>query len=44
MRSVAAKRWDELSARQWFGIVVAGAIQLALLSAALVDLWRRPEA
>ncbi|HZC98828.1 MAG TPA: PLDc N-terminal domain-containing protein [Actinomycetes bacterium] len=41
---MAAKRWDELSARQQVGVAVAGAIQLGLLSAALVDLWRRPGA
>ncbi len=39
-----AKRWEKLSPRQRGGIVVAGAVQLALLSAALVDLWRRPRA
>jgi hypothetical protein len=39
-----AKRWEDLSARQKVGMAVAAAIQLALLSAALVDLWRRPRA
>jgi len=41
---VAAKRWDELSRRQQVGIIVAGTIQLVLLGAALLDLWRRPRA
>jgi hypothetical protein len=41
---VTAKRWDELSRRQQAGIMVAAAIQFALLGAALVDLWRRPRA
>jgi hypothetical protein len=38
------KRWAELSTPQRAGIVAAGAVQLALLGAALSDLARRPSA
>ncbi len=36
------KRWKDLSPRQRWGIVLAGAAQLALLIAALLDIYRRP--
>ena len=36
------KRWDELSGAQKGGVVFAVAVQLGLLSAALLDLYRRP--
>jgi hypothetical protein len=38
------RRWSELTARQRAGIIAAGGVQLSLLAAALVDLWRRPAA
>ena len=41
--AVANKRWSELSAGQRRGIVFSGVVQVALLGAALVDIWRRPE-
>ena len=37
------KRWSELSTGTRRRIVLSGAIQLALMMAALVDLWRRSE-
>jgi len=40
---VANKRWSELSAGQQRGIVLSGAVQVALLIAALVDIRRRPQ-
>lgn len=40
---MANKRWSELSARQRRRIVLSGVVQIALLGAALVDIWRRPE-
>ena len=40
---MANKRWSELSTGQRRGIVVSGVVQVALLGAALVDIWRRPE-
>jgi hypothetical protein len=36
------KRWDELSSVQKGTIVLTGAVQLGLLVAALVDIYRRP--
>ncbi len=36
------KRWDELSGAQQGAIVLTGAVQLGLLAAALVDIYRRP--
>jgi hypothetical protein len=39
-----SRRWSELSNREQTGVIVAGSIQLSLLTAALVDLWRRPAA
>lgn len=41
--AVANKRWSELSTGQRRGIVLSGVVQVALLGAALVDIWRRPE-
>ena len=40
---MANKRWSELSTGQRRGIVLSGAVQVALLIAALADIWRRPE-
>lgn len=37
------KRWSDLSAAQQQGIVLASVLQLGLLVAALVDIYRRPE-
>ena len=36
------KRWDELSGVQKEAIVLTGAVQLGLLAAVLVDIYRRP--
>ncbi len=36
------KRWDELSGVHKGAIVLTGAVQLGLLAAALVDIYRRP--
>jgi hypothetical protein len=36
------KSWSDLSGRQQSAIGVAGVVQVALLVAALTDLWRRP--
>ena len=36
------KRWSELSSGQRRGIVFFSVVQVALLVAALVDIWRRP--
>ena len=41
--AVANKRWSELSTGQRRGIVLSGVVQVALLGAALLDIWRRPE-
>ena len=40
---MANKRWSELSTRQQRGIMLSGTVQIALLIAALADIWRRPE-
>ncbi len=40
---MANKRWQDLSTGQRRGIVLSSVVQFALLSAALVDIWRRPE-
>jgi hypothetical protein len=40
---VANKRWSELSRGQRRGIVLSGTVQVALLIAALADIWMRPE-
>jgi hypothetical protein len=44
MEPGSKKRWAELSTPQRAGIVAGGAVQLALLGAALADLARRPGA
>lgn len=36
------RRWSELTAAQKRGIVLSGTVQIALLAAALVDIYRRP--
>jgi hypothetical protein len=36
------KQWQDFTDRQKRGIVVLGALQLALLAAALIDIRRRP--
>jgi hypothetical protein len=36
------KRWEDLSDGQRAGVAVVGVVQVALLVAALRDLWRRP--
>ncbi len=36
------KRWDDLSGAQKGAIVLSGVVQLGLLVAALVDIYRRP--
>ncbi len=36
------RRWDELSDVQQGAIVLAGTVQLGLVAAALVDIYRRP--
>jgi hypothetical protein len=38
----AKKRWGDLSPRQRSAVAAAGTVQVALLVAALADLWRRP--
>ncbi len=38
------KRWSDLSGAQKGAGVLAAAVQLALLAAALVDIYRRPAA
>lgn len=44
MEARSKKRWAELAAPQRAGIVAGGAVQLALLGAALSDLAQRPSA
>jgi hypothetical protein len=39
---MAKKSWSELSATQQRGIVLSGAVQFVLMSAALLDIYRRP--
>jgi hypothetical protein len=39
---MANKRWSELATAQKRGIALFGTVQLALLAAALVDIYRRP--
>jgi hypothetical protein len=41
--SMAKKRWSELSAGQRRGVMLSGVVQVTLLIAALMDIWRRPE-
>ena len=40
---MANKRWSELSSGKRTGIVLSGAVQVALLIVALVDIRRRPQ-
>jgi hypothetical protein len=40
---VANKEWSDLSGAQKGAVVVAGTVQLGLLAAVLLDLYRRPE-
>ena len=40
---MANKRWSELSSGQRRGIMLSGTVQVALLIAALADIWRRPK-
>jgi hypothetical protein len=42
MKNRRNQRWRDLSGRQQAAITAAGAVQLALLAAALADLRRRP--
>jgi hypothetical protein len=37
------KKWSELSTGQRRGIMASGTVQVALLIAALADIWRRPK-
>lgn len=39
---MAKKEWKDLSTGQKRGIVLSGTVQVALLGAALVDIYRRP--
>jgi Phospholipase_D-nuclease N-terminal len=39
---MARKKWSELSNRQKTAVLVAGSVQVSLLLAALVDIYRRP--
>lgn len=39
---MAGKKWSELSNRQKTAVLVAGSVQVSLLLAALVDIYRRP--
>lgn len=36
------KNWSDFEPAERRGIAVVGALQIACLSAALIDLWRRP--
>ena len=40
---MAKKKWKDLSFRQKSGIVLGGTVQIGLLLAALLDIYRRPE-
>lgn len=40
---ISKKRWEDLTVQQQRAIVILGVVQLSLLVAALVDIWRRPE-
>jgi len=40
---VAKKVWKDLSPRQKRGIVLGGTVQIGLLLAALLDIYRRPK-
>jgi hypothetical protein len=39
---VPNKRWSDLDSRHKGAVVLAGMVQLGLLAAALVDIYRRP--
>jgi hypothetical protein len=39
---VPNKRWSDLSSTQKGAVLLAGMVQLGLLAAALVDIYRRP--
>lgn len=39
---MTSKRWSELTTAQKRGIALFGTVQIALLVAALVDIYRRP--
>ena len=39
---MAKKKWSDLSAGQNRGLVLSDAVQIGLLIAALVDIYRRP--
>lgn len=40
---MANRKWSELSTGRRRGILLSGAVQVALLVAALADIWRRPQ-
>lgn len=40
---ISRKRWEDLSPAQQRAVAILGVLQLTLLVAALVDIWRRPE-
>ena len=40
---MAKKEWKDFSSRQKRGIVLGGTLQIGLLLAALMDIYRRPE-
>ena len=40
---MSKKRWEELSGAQKGAIMLSGVVQLGLLAAALVNIYRRPE-
>lgn len=41
--AMAKKRWSDLGTGQRRGVMFSGVVQVALLIAALADIWRRPE-
>jgi hypothetical protein len=41
--AVPNKRWGDLSSTQRRAVVLSGVVQLGLLAAALVDIYRRPD-
>jgi hypothetical protein len=40
---MAKREWKDLNRRQQRGIIAGGAVQVGLLVAALVDVYRRPQ-
>jgi len=40
---MAKKKWSKLSTLKRRGVLLSGAVQFALLVAALADIWRRPK-